>query len=127
MTEDGQRRGAVSEGFAARLLQEITDGLHPAWWTGWRWATEDEDQIHAIDLCVLTDLGAIPVQVKSSGHGVRKHWKRHAEWKGAVFVVWSNELSGGAKSRERAKRRLFALVRACYHEAQAVARSGRGE
>lgn len=66
-------RGARSEQSVAKAMARFLEsGEIPGWITGYVVASKDDDR-RGIDGWIVTDVGKIPIQIKSSERGKNKH------------------------------------------------------
>lgn len=71
----GYQRGTFSETLAEAALKNLTESVD--WITNFRKADEKEDKKRGIDFVILTDVGNIFLQIKSSQAGKEKSLKKH--------------------------------------------------
>jgi hypothetical protein len=81
-TKRDHERGLANE---ARVLEACLLRARPAWITSARRASRMEDR-SGIDVVVESDVGALPIQVKSSNWG-KKHFRRRPLIAVAIVVV----------------------------------------
>lgn len=74
----GFERGRNAEELVARIVEEVLlSGQGPSWLNAYRRASKEEDLGRGIDAWIGTDVGNIPLQIKSSQKGVRKAQERY--------------------------------------------------
>lgn len=105
-----RRAQGLNNELLTHLAMAVTDTQWPRpwWYRGYRRATEYEDKVDHHDGFVLTDLGELSVQIKSSRHGKRMHEAKHG-FADIVLVVDGREPLADIRERLlcEAARRFF--------------------
>lgn len=80
-----------------RRCVEVLEKHKPWWYLGQRPATDFEDRYQRIDMWINhCQMGWVPVQVKSSLHGMRRHWlkeRKNSNLRKIPVVVSNDELT----------------------------------
>lgn len=80
MNEIASSRGTIAETKVVHALcREENSCFFPEWFWGYNTSEENEDRFKGIDGWILTDVGKIPVQIKSSIRGEQKAKRNHPE------------------------------------------------
>lgn len=81
MGQIGRERGENSERTVARILREkLEAGELPEWMLGCKRASRNgEKNRRGIDFEIMTDVGKVPLQVKSSVTGAQEFLEKHPE------------------------------------------------
>ncbi len=99
----GQRRGLEAERRFGRALQEsLKSGNLPDWFRGCQISTNHENR-RGIDFWILTDIGKIPIQIKSSMRGMEKARRRHPRIPAIIVPVYEQNESIASKCLQTIK------------------------
>jgi hypothetical protein len=104
--------GSSERDFFEAFERGIPAALH--WYRDVRRATKREDQEDGVDAFIVTDIGEIPIQIKSSRSGIRGYrWKR-PESQAIIVVVRRGERPKRIREkvfRKVSKRRFDMILR----------------
>mgnify|MGYP001611749656 CR=1 FL=1 len=85
INKTGIERGQNAEDRVSRIFCGDKRAIWPAWLYGMRKGDSQEDSL-GIDFVAETNLGPVPIQIKSSGRGVA-NFKSHWRYKPTTVVV----------------------------------------
>lgn len=88
------QRGVQAENTVCLAFTLLAQNNHLEWFKGYEISTDTENQHQGIDGWVITDVGKIPIQIKSSECGKLAALKKHPKVQAVVVICAGEPIEG---------------------------------